>query len=115
MMTLNSVSTQTPKPTNDSTACSCQERLDETLDGRERAGGLARGKDDEILVLIVVVELQLVFLLVFVVLVGLSVAFAPRPGETLGQASSSSSARLFRGEFLFVGREGLGRHETNRC
>ena len=69
-MTLNSVSTQTPN------ADECQhplvvgqERLDETQDGRERAGGLARGKDDEILVLIVVVELQLVVLLVLVVLV----------------------------------------------
>jgi hypothetical protein len=85
MMTLNSVSTKTPN-----------------------AGGLARGKDDEVLVLIVVIELQLVIPLLFVVLI-FEVRLGGRDELVL------ELGRLFRGELLFVGREGLGRHETNRC
>ena len=36
-----------------------EERPDEADDGRHRAGGLARGKDDEILVIVVVIHHRL--------------------------------------------------------
>ncbi len=108
-MTLNSVSTRTPNATIAQDALVVgQERLDEAQDGRERAGGFAGGKDDEVLVIIVVVELQLV-VLVFVVLV----VFQVRLGT--GGELVLELGRLLRGELLFVGRERLGRHETNRC
>ncbi|MHC2537092.1 hypothetical protein ACVJMY_006661 [Bradyrhizobium diazoefficiens] len=76
--------------------------------GGERAGGLARGKDDEVLVLVVVIELQLVILLAFVVLV----VFEVRLG---GGGKLVELGRLFHGGLLFVGRRRLGRHETNGC
>ena len=70
-MTLNSVSTRTPK------ADECQQlpvvaqiRPDEAVDRRQRAGGFLGGEDDEVLVIIIVVELQLVVLVVVVVIVG---------------------------------------------
>ncbi|MEY9568538.1 hypothetical protein ABH978_004377 [Bradyrhizobium ottawaense] len=86
-----------------------QERLDEPDDGRERARGLARGKDDEVLVLIIVVELQLVIRLVFAILVVFEVRLGSRRELVV------ELGRLFGGELLFVGRERLGCHETNRC
>jgi len=64
-------------------------------------------EDDEVLVLIIVIELQLVFPLVFFVAL---LAFKVRLGELVLELG-----RLLRGGILFVGRERLGRHETNRC
>ena len=60
-MTLNSVSTTMPRPTNASDLLVvAQERSDEGVDRRQRAGGFPGGKDDEILIVLVIVKLELV-------------------------------------------------------
>ena len=65
MMTLNSVSTSTPKADEgQQLPVIAQIRLDEAVDGGHRAGGFLGGEDDEVLVIIIVVELQLVVLVV---------------------------------------------------
>ncbi len=74
-----------------------QIRPDEAVDGRERAGGLARGEDDEVLVVIIVVELQLVVIVVVLVR-RLGIAGSPcrtvarTPAAAPGASLSSSSA-----------------------
>src|SRR5262249_20828952 len=35
-----------------------EERFDEAIDGRERAGGFLRGKDDEVLILLIVLQFR---------------------------------------------------------
>ncbi len=48
-----------------------QERFDEGVDRRQRAGGFLGGEDDEVLVLFVIVEIKLVIILfVFIVVIG---------------------------------------------
>jgi hypothetical protein len=57
-MTLNSVSTSTR----------AQERTNEAVNRRQRAGGLARGKDDKFLVLLVAVDFLVVLVVVILVI-----------------------------------------------
>ncbi|MHC2507114.1 hypothetical protein ACVII1_002352 [Bradyrhizobium elkanii] len=69
-MTLNNVSTSTPKATQaNGSLVVRQDRSDEAKDRGERAGGFLGGEDDEVLVIIVVIELELVVrvLILFVV------------------------------------------------
>ena len=101
-----------------------QERFDERIDRRQRAGGFLRGKDDEVLVVLVVFEIK------FVVIISSSSSSARRRRGRLAadhairsagahaQASSSGSRRsgIIRGSGgQIIRRWRLGRHETNRC
>ena len=47
-----------------------QERFDEAIDRRQRTGSFLRGKDDELLIFLVIVELDLVSLAFIIVIIG---------------------------------------------
>ena len=84
MMTLNSVSTRTPKlTTGDRLLVVAEKGPDEAVDGGEGAGGFARGEDDEILVLLVVIELDFVVFLRVLLVGGRRRGIADRPARRL--------------------------------
>ncbi len=67
-MTLNSVSTTTPRPTNVRyLLVVLQKRLDERIDRRERAGGFLGGKDDEVLIVLILLKLVIRFVVILVI------------------------------------------------
>ena len=78
------------------------------IDRRERAGGFLRGKDDEVLVLLVV---ELEFELVVLVLVVIIRRRRRLVGTALAAAGFAGDGRLIRGSGGLVLRdERLGRH-----
>jgi len=99
-----------------------QEWANEAIDRRQRAGGLARGEDDEFLVVIVIVDFQLVVVVILVFIIGRPTAAglpaagglattglvaetAPRPA---GIASFSSSGDAGSAAGLSSPEGGLG-------
>jgi len=67
-----------------------QDRLDERINGRERPGGFLRGKDDEILIVLVIVKFKLV--VIFFVVIGaapMRQALSPRT-RPAGSAPAAS-------------------------
>ena len=118
-MTLNSVSTRTPKvDEGEQLPVIAQIRPDEAVDRGHRAGGFLGGEDDEILVIIIVVELQLVVLVVLVIVGGRAGRLAAgwRSGRDSPERELLRELRIVRRRgILIIRRRRLWRHETNRC
>ncbi len=97
-------------------------RLDEAIDGRERAGRFLRGKDDEVLIVLVILAFGRVVFLVVVVIGWLRRRGRPA-GDDAHRGAGLHEQLVFalrrggaaRGSGLFFIRcEWLGRHVTNR-
>src|ERR1700687_6080347 len=98
-----------------------QKRLDERIDRRQRAGRFLRGKDNEILVFLIVVNIEIV--IIFVIVIGRGRRSRLAADDAICGVSVRRRLlvqfrrdRISRGSgYLIIRRWRLGRHKTNRC